>query len=601
MIKSFIYSLNHIILIMKRRTLSQSLDERSFLQKTWDTIRKPFIYASLVTAGLFSVVGAETSTCGFQFPGGTPRNPQFEDICAQEYADKDNDGFYAIEECGTAVDCDDDPADDPEICLEITSLEDCTNINYSSCATCINPEAQEVCDLVDNNCREGINENLINIFYRDADGDGFGNPSDNVEDCALPAGYVEIAGDCDDTNFLINPSVSESCNLPAIDDNCNTYVNENCSCINGTELPCGWTDEGNCDYGRQNCVEGSWTACDAVFPIREICGNEVDDDCDGSIDEESLYSWCRDADGDGFGNPNNILLACDGVVPQGYLLDNCTDCDDNPTNDTEEYKAAEHWRLLPFFVDADGDGDGSNEVVYECIGNSLNVPNRTLNNLDCNDINNRIYTRARESCDGIDNDCDGATDSADPDLLPIQNTIGRGVCAEAGVEVTCPDGEWVLNYSTVPLTYEAEETSCDGLDNDCDGVVDQMAPVWYLDFDGDGFGDLNTPQQSCLQPANYVSNSNDCDDQNPFNSPKGIERCDGEDNNCDNHTDEDDVCLDIENIIAFPCMVEGVSGICTANPNIPDTKNNNWRSYSSYSVSRRTLDSFCLQRRSTIL
>lgn len=84
---------------------------------------------------------------------------------------------------------------------------------------------------------------------------------------------------------------------------------------------------------------------------------------------------------------------------------------------------------------------------------------------------------------------------------------------------------------------------CDTVDNDCDGNVDESdaadASTWYYDSDGDGFGDSETSQNACNQPANYVSDNTDCDDTDDEVNPDAAEFCDYVDNDCDGTTDED--------------------------------------------------------------
>ena len=78
---------------------------------------------------------------------------------------------------------------------------------------------------------------------------------------------------------------------------------------------------------------------------------------------------------------------------------------------------------------------------------------------------------------------------------------------------------------------------CDGLDNDCNGSIDDNAidaPTWYIDQDGDGYGDDNSAVTRCDPPKDAIDTSGDCDDGNPSSHPGGIEVCnDGSDNDCD--------------------------------------------------------------------
>ncbi|MGC6507236.1 MAG: putative metal-binding motif-containing protein [Myxococcota bacterium] len=81
---------------------------------------------------------------------------------------------------------------------------------------------------------------------------------------------------------------------------------------------------------------------------------------------------------------------------------------------------------------------------------------------------------------------------------------------------------------------------CDGLDNDCNGVIDDASgvnvPLFYPDFDGDGFGTVDGARLYCpdFAPENYVpAGLEDCDDGNPEIYPSAVEMCDGLDNDCD--------------------------------------------------------------------
>ena len=85
---------------------------------------------------------------------------------------------------------------------------------------------------------------------------------------------------------------------------------------------------------------------------------------------------------------------------------------------------------------------------------------------------------------------------------------------------------------------------CDDIDNNCDGQIDEQGgaetPIWYLDSDDDQFGDVMFPISSCSKPDGYVSNFDDCDDENNTIHPNAIEICDQLDNDCNLVVDGED-------------------------------------------------------------
>ena len=81
----------------------------------------------------------------------------------------------------------------------------------------------------------------------------------------------------------------------------------------------------------------------------------------------------------------------------------------------------------------------------------------------------------------------------------------------------------------------ADDFLCDGIDNNCNGLTDELGPVFYIDRDGDGAGDALGRGVPCLQDG--AANNSDCNDQDPLVHPGLDEICNGFDDNCDGNTD----------------------------------------------------------------
>lgn len=149
----------------------------------------------------------------------------------------------------------------------------------------INPGETEVCDGVDNNCDGSIDEGVTITFFIDEDGDGYGDPSDpGVQACGNPGGFSENNADCDDTDFSVNPGMTEIIG-DGIDNNCNGIVDEGAIDSDGD----GFTSDVDCDDSDASINPGATEFCDGV-----------DNDCNGQIDETdpSIGNLCDGADSD---------------------------------------------------------------------------------------------------------------------------------------------------------------------------------------------------------------------------------------------------------------------------------------------------------------
>ena len=168
-------------------------------------------------------------------------------------------------------------------------------------------------------------------FYRDADGDGYGNLAVTTQACTAPAGYVANSTDCNDADAAVHPGATEVCN--GVDDNCDGSIDEGVTTTFYRDAD--GDGYGNLAVTTQACTApagyvANSTDCNdadaAVHPgATEVC-NGVDDNCDGSIDEGVTTTFYRDADGDGYGNPAVSTQACS--QPAGYVT-NSTDCNDS--------------------------------------------------------------------------------------------------------------------------------------------------------------------------------------------------------------------------------------------------------------------------------
>ncbi len=135
----------------------------------------------------------------------------------------------------------------------------------------------------------------------------------------------------------------------------------------------------------------------------------------------------------------------------------------------------------------------------------------------------------------------------------------------------CDDTNASINPGAVEI--------CDGIDNDCDTLIDDADPgvtgrsTWYADTDADGYGGPASSTAACTQPVGYAANNTDCNDGNAAIHPGAAEVCNGVDDNCNGQTDEGGVCGSKDLIIS--ALTEPATGIPGSPINITDTTKNN--------------------------
>jgi len=512
------------------------------------------------------------------------------------YKDADGDGFGL--QTDSHLWCPDEKEEGYILAVERDGLEvfDCNDDPEVGGAS-IHPDAREECDGVDNNCSGEIDDapqGVGLLWHLDADGDGFGDYLQTVRRCNPPPGYVDDDSDCDDSDPLIHIYVQgmdggvELCDEEMKDENCNGIVNED----SAFGAPIWYQDADEDGYGsnvvlRPSCDQPdgfvvSGGDCDDTNPSvspdqSELC-NEIDDDCNGLVDEgenatapPNAILFYADSDGDGFGDVNNTSLTCD--APSGFVS-NFDDCND--TNASVYPNATEYCNGLDddcdgsldeedavdkseWFEDSDGDGFGNGGVIqFAC-----NQPNGYVSvSGDCNDGDGAVSPNSTEVCNSIDDNCDGLMDDADANLdlntatefFSDDDVDGQGdpnssifrctiIPGFVSNDTDCDDGNSAI--------YLGAPEFCNGLDDDCNGVDDDNAEDaldYFEDSDGDGHGLLNgavveqrcpsyDPQTSLpIHPSGLSPTSDDCDDADASISPSATELCSNTiDENCDGH------------------------------------------------------------------
>lgn len=380
-------------------------------------------------------------------------------------------------------------------CHSTGNLTCVSGAEVDTCVAGTGTAADTVCNDVDDDCDGQVDEDITPT------------PTNcGVGGCARTGLAYCISGVISDSCVPGTPAADDSvCN--GVDDDCNSQVDEDyvappTSCGVGACLSSGTAA---CINGviTNTCVAGTPAANDTVCNgIDDDCNNQVDEDyvpvstsCGFGVCVSSGTAWCASG---------AISDTCTPLAPPSTTDATCDGFDDDCSGAADEDYVATPTSC--------GVGACARTGAMACVSGS--VSNTCVAGVPAaNDAN----------CNGIDDDCNGQVDE---DYVAVATMCGVGACARMGT-TSCVMGS--VQDSCTPGTPAASDATCNGIDNDCNGQVDEDYPVVTTSC---GVGACaSTGTRSCVN--GMVVNS--CMAGTPAASDV---TCDGVDDNCNGTRDE---------------------------------------------------------------
>ncbi len=414
----------------------------------------------------------------------------------------------------------------------------------ASCGVETQTDLVETCNGEDDDCDGETDEGFL-----DFDKDG---AADCVDDDDDDDGVLD-ENDCEPRDAGVAPGLPERCN--SIDENCDTVVDE------GFDLgePCDGDDEDLCENGVVVCARsGKGAICGPEDPegISELCNGE-DDDCDGEVDEGFHVGEPCDGPDDDLCAHGVLECRDDGTArcsdeTKSDIKESCNAIDDDCDGETDEG--------FPVGEPCDGpDADECANGAFVCTADGRGVACPFESPADLHEV-----------CNGEDDDCDGQTDEGFPGLGepcdgpdPDSCENGLTVCTADGAGVDC-SGD-----------FKDDVEVCNGLDDDCDGQVDEGFIDLGRPCDGPDSDGCENGTWTCDRESEGLV----CENEDPEGVP---ELCNLKDDDCDGYTDEDfdglgfpcdgddpDLC---ENGLAI-CTVDGTALECVSDEASPELCN----------------------------
>ena len=447
----------------------------------------------------------------------------------------------------------------PEVYRDCGTTQYCANDGDTSCTSC-----STVCDYscqsstcygIDPDCTSSGGSNQCNGVRG---GTCSGGDCTNIP-CGYDPGFI-----CVGFNGCIQPDESHNY---YICENTETYDYQ---CINGNmqnddvfrrrrlrfcsgdSLDCtgpyGWGSFNKyqeCGTGGR-CANDGDTSCTSVST--EVCDGN-DNDWDGDIDEGLTGDLCPLQLGECTGSRkqcvNGAWQSCSSANYGTYYESVETSCDTRD-NDCDGY--VDEYSVISCGLTDVGE---CSYGIQTCTGGQWSECQGAVN-------------PSNEICDNLDNDCDS---NVDDDIIdPPQCSLQQGVCE--GSEKSCVGGAWEdCSVSDYGGSYEATEITCDGLDNDCDGNVDESSNNENCQYVCE-----NNSYTWTNNGGNLNCCGNDANEGSPYqaNERTPVDYCsDGSDNDCDG-------LIDIDDINCKSCIPNWVLNDTWSECDITDQKYKNW-------------------------